>query len=102
METRLITSTEVLIYRIAQELLNNIVKHANATEALVQLMRHDNNLNLTIEDNGIGFNIEQIDTTKGAGLSNVRSRVDYLKGHFDIQSNPGKGTSVHIECTVSE
>jgi len=102
MQTRLITSTEVLIYRIAQELLNNIVKHANATEALVQLMRHDNNLNLTIEDNGIGFNIEQIDTAKGAGLSNVRSRVDYLKGHFDIQSNPGKGTSIHIECTVSE
>ena len=100
LETRLTTSTEVLIYRIAQELLNNIVKHARATEALVQLMRHGNNLSLTIEDNGVGFNVDQIDTKKSAGLSNVRSRVDYLKGHFDVQSIIGKGTSIHIECIV--
>ena len=100
METRLETATEVLIYRIAQELLNNIVKHAHATEALLQLMRHDNNLNLTIEDNGTGFNIDEVDPKKTAGLSNVRSRVDYLKGHFDIRSSIGNGTSIHIECVV--
>lgn len=100
LEKRLDAATEIVVYRIAQELLNNVVKHAEATEALVQIMRHENNLNITIEDNGKGFDTSKMDDERGAGLRNVQSRVDYLKGQMDIQSSPGKGTSVHIDCVL--
>ena len=102
LENRLEASTEIVVYRIVQELLNNVVKHANATEALVQVMRHENNLNVTIEDNGRGFVVNETDEKKGAGLANVRSRVDYLKGQLDIQSSPGKGTSIHIDFVIQD
>ena len=87
------------MYRIVQELLNNIVKHAAATEVLVQIMRHDINLNITVEDNGKGFDVSS-SQNKGNGLGNVRSRVDYLKGQLDIQSVEGKGTSIHIDFVI--
>jgi signal transduction histidine kinase len=61
-------------------------------------MRQENNLTITVEDNGKGFNTEAV--LQGAGLKNIRSRVDYLKGQLDIQSAPGKGTSVHIDCII--
>ncbi|MDH4090052.1 MAG: tetratricopeptide repeat protein [Cyclobacteriaceae bacterium] len=99
LERRMEAATEIVIYRIVQELLNNVVKHAEATTVLVQIMRHDNNLNITIEDNGKGFDIGS-SNKKGDGLNNVRSRVDYLKGQLDIQSVPGKGTSIHIDFTI--
>ena len=102
LEKRMNTATEIVVYRIIQELLNNVVKHAHATEVFVQIMRHDKNLNITIEDNGIGFNVDAVDYKKSAGLGNVRSRVDYLTGQFDIKSTPGSGTSIHIECAVQD
>ncbi len=100
LENRLDPSTEIIIYRIVQELLNNIIKHANASKVLVQVMKNDKELNITIEDNGIGFNKEEASIKNGAGLKNVQSRVDYLKGSLDIQSTPGKGTSIHIDCII--
>jgi signal transduction histidine kinase len=100
LDKRLDAATEIVVYRIVQELLNNVVKHSRATEVLVQIMRHENNLNITIEDNGKGFSVDEASYIKGAGLSNVRTRVDYLKGQLDIQSAPGKGTSVHIDCIL--
>lgn len=98
LDNRLETTMEVVVYRIIQELLNNVVKHAEATTVLVQVMRYENSFNITIEDNGIGFD-QGIDK-KSNGLNNVRSRVDYLKGQLDIQSAPGKGTSVHIDIAL--
>jgi two-component system, NarL family, sensor kinase len=100
LENRLDAANEIVVYRIIQELLNNVVKHAEATIVLVQIMRHENNLNITIEDNGKGF--DQTSSHNGDGLNNVRSRVDYLKGQLDIQSVPGKGTSVHIDLTIPD
>ena len=102
LEKRLDGPTEIIVYRIIQELLNNVVKHAKATEVLVQVMRHGNNLNITIEDNGTGFPSDTVDSKNGAGLVNVQARVDYLKGTLDIQSIAGKGTSIHIDCTISD
>jgi len=98
LENRLETTTEVVVYRIVQELLNNVVKHAEATIVLVQVMCYENSLNITIEDNGKGF--DQATDKKSSGLNNVRSRVDYLKGQLDIQSAPGKGTSVYIDFSI--
>jgi signal transduction histidine kinase len=101
LEERMDSATEIVIYRIVQELLNNVMKHAGASEVLVQLMRHDNNLTITIEDNGVGFDSSS-PKHKGNGLGNVRSRVDYLKGQLDIQSTPGKGTSIHIDFIINQ
>ena len=94
------SSVEIVVYRIVQELLNNAVKHSGAAIILVQVMRHDNNLTITVEDNGKGFNKEEVQLMKGTGLKNIQSRVDYLKGQLDIKSTPGKGTSVHIDCII--
>lgn len=97
---RLPESMEIMIYRIAQELVNNIVKHANATEAIVQLMQNDNVLYLTVEDNGIGFDPLKI-KKDSAGMSNIRSRVEFLSGTFEIDSTPDKGTSININIPLS-
>lgn len=100
LETRMDSSFEIVIYRIVQELLNNAVKHSGATTILSQVIRQEQNLSITVEDNGKGFDTATTVANEGTGLKNVRSRVDYLKGHMDLDSTPGKGTSVHIECPV--
>ena len=100
MDARLDKSVEIIIYRIIQELLNNSMKHAAATETFVQVIREENRLNVVVEDNGKGFDISMAESKNGAGLANVRSRVDYLKGQLDIHSEPGKGTLVNIEFNV--
>ena len=100
MEARLDNSVEIIIYRIIQELLNNTMKHAAATEAFVQVIREKDRLNVVVEDNGKGFDAGLLENNKGAGLANVRSRVDYLKGQLDIHAEPGKGTLVNIEFNI--
>jgi signal transduction histidine kinase len=97
---RLDKSTEIIIYRIIQELLNNTMKHAAATDAFVQLIKEDNRLNIVVEDNGKGFDANLPENNKGAGWVNIRSRVEYLKGQLDIHSEPGKGTLVNIEFNI--
>lgn len=90
----------ITIYRVIQELVTNIIKHARATEAMVQVSRENNKLLITVEDNGQGFDISILDSARGIGWSNIKSRIDYLQGEIDIQSGPGKGTSVNIEINV--
>jgi len=100
MEARPEKSLEIVVYRIIQELLNNILKHASASEAFVQLVRETNRLNVVVEDNGKGFDTAILEKNKGAGWMNIRSRVDYLKGQLDIHSEEGKGTLVNIEFNI--
>ncbi len=97
---RLPADTEIVIYRIVQELMNNIMKHAKATQVLVQISMLPPLCTVTVEDNGLGFDQSKPSADTGAGLSNVRSRVDYLKGKIDIQTSAGMGTSVFIEIPV--
>ena len=99
LETRMDAATEVVVYRIVQELLNNAVKHSDASNILAQVMRNENNLTITVEDDGKGFDVTAV--RQGAGLKNIRSRVDYLKGQMDVQSTLAKGTSIHIDCTIT-
>ena len=98
MEVELDKSVSVALYRIEQELLNNIIKHADATEIQVQLVKDEIQISLTVEDNGKGFDVQQV--KQGAGLSSIKTRVDALGGRLDIQSGAGNGTSVLIEITV--
>lgn len=90
-------SLSVTVYRITQELLNNIIKHAGATQAVVQIGATEEQLTITVEDNGKGLAAETIKAAPGIGWKNIHSRVDYHKGSISIQSQPDKGTSVFIE-----
>ena len=100
MEQRLENSIEISVYRIVQELLNNTMKHAAATEVYVQVIRESSRLNVVVEDNGKGFDPKTVEKNNGAGLANVRSRVNYLKGQLAIHAEPGKGTLVNIEFNL--
>lgn len=95
MEERLDPRFELTLYRIIQELMNNIVKHAKASQVNVQVYRMDDVLQVTVEDDGIGFDPRTAD--RGLGLESIRSRVEMLEGRSDIKSDPGMGTSVHME-----
>lgn len=91
------------IYRIIQELLNNIVKHAKATEAIVQVTFSQPHFSITVEDNGRGFDTGLLNNgheRPGMGWNNIQNRVSALKGTMDIQSSAQGGTSVLIEFTV--
>ena len=102
LENRVEGPIEIIVYRIVQELLNNTLKHAAATDVFVQLVREENRLSIVVEDNGKGFDTVLATESKGAGWMNIRSRVDYLKGQLDIHSEPGKGSLVNIEIPLGQ
>jgi signal transduction histidine kinase len=87
------------VYRIVQELVHNIVKHAQATHVLIALVHQDDLLQLTVEDNGNGFDPEK--TTKGLGLKSIRSRVHDIGGSISFSSQKDEGTSVEIEVATT-
>jgi two-component system, NarL family, sensor kinase len=90
-------TTAITLYRIVQELINNTMKHAKATTAIVQLTKSGGQLSVTVEDDGKGFDINLLKTNKGIGWTNIQNRVEFLKGKLDIRSKDGEGTSVQIE-----
>lgn len=93
-------TTAITIYRIVQELINNTMKHAAAKHAIVQVAKSDHQLTVTVEDDGKGFDTAIIKGTGGIGWANIQHRVEFLKGKLDVNSEPGKGTSVLIELNV--
>lgn len=96
-QSRMPQDTEIVVYRIVQELLGNVIKHAGASEVLIQLMRKEDRFTLTVEDNGKGFDKASMDKA-GAGLANVKARAAYLDGTVDIHSTPGQGSSITVEA----
>ncbi len=93
--------TKLNLYRIIQELLNNVIKHAEASEVDVQLSKAEDELIVKVEDDGKGFNMNWV--KKGLGLDSMQSRVNVLKGDLNIDTAPGRGTSViiHIPTKTS-
>jgi len=99
-EGRIDPKLEKTIYRICQESLNNIVKHAKASKATFQLFKTDEQITLVIEDNGIGFDTDIISdeqSGRGIGLMSIRERIAIYSGTFTIDSKQGKGTELLIE-----
>ncbi|HMP28866.1 MAG TPA: sensor histidine kinase, partial [Saprospiraceae bacterium] len=88
------------IYRVIQELLNNSIKYANASEILIQLNGESDAISLQYEDDGNGFDAQNI-PKKGMGLENINSRVNYLKGSISIESTPHEGISVMARIPLS-
>ncbi len=95
MDSRLSETQEVFLYRITQELINNAMKHAQATCIEISLYGLDNEIQLMVEDNGSGFDVSE--EGSGLGLSSVRSRVDYLQGELIIESSADSGTCITIQ-----
>lgn len=93
---RLDETSEIMIYRMIQELCNNIVKHADATKVLIQVNHVDHEVFLVVEDNGKGFDPANPSVGNGIGMKSIESRVKFLNGTLDISSNAGSGTCVTI------
>ena len=97
---RLAPEVEAVLFRVIQELVQNIVKHAAATEVTLHLGRNANELTVLVEDNGIGFESGNLDSAAGIGLKNIASRVAYLGGSVYVDGRPGHGTSVSLEIPM--
>lgn len=94
------TRTSLIAFRMVQEALNNIIKHAAASTIDINLHYTDHALSILINDNGRGFNIDESHT--GSGLQNIKKRVAMLKGNVNISSAPGAGTNIKIEIPLHE
>lgn len=102
---RMPAAVEVAVFRIIQECLNNIHKHARAKHATVKVEMLDDRINVTVRDDGKGFDIESVQKDagmEGYGLVNMRERAGLLNGKIDIQSAPGRGTTVSLSIPVNE
>ena len=100
MDERLSSETEAAVYRIIQEALTNVAKHANGTRCRVYLQRLTNTLLVTIEDDGVGFDCtatRQADGSRGLGLVGIRERVAQLHGTLRLESGAGRGTRLTVE-----
>jgi signal transduction histidine kinase len=93
---RLDGNTETVLYRVIQECVNNVIKHSGANNLDISLIKDNDGISATVEDNGQGFNTMDRQKIEGIGLKNIRSRVEFLKGTVDFDSSLGKGTLVAI------
>ncbi|MCE7996045.1 MAG: sensor histidine kinase [Roseivirga sp.] len=100
MDGRLSGEQELQIYRIVQELISNILKHSRGTEAVIQLNRNSNEINLIVQDNGTGFDVESAMQKKGIGLKNLQARVARLDAKLHFDSGKGAGTTVSIDIPI--
>lgn len=91
-------NVKIMLYRVVQEALNNIMKHARAKTVSVTLKKDAHNIHLTIADDGVGFKPPRQQSIRKVGLLAMRDSVAYLGGSFDIQSEPGKGTVIDVVC----
>ncbi len=85
---------QLSLYRVIQEIVQNIVKHAQATLAVIQISHQHNKMNIIVEDNGKGFHPEE--TEYGLGIRNMQLRIHMLEGTLSVESAPGMGTTVNI------
>ncbi|MBI3232442.1 MAG: sensor histidine kinase [Bacteroidetes bacterium] len=98
---RLDENIESVLYRVIQESVNNIIKHAKANQLDIQLIKDADEISVTIEDNGVGFDVKDASKFEGIGLKNMLGRVQFLKGTLDIDSTIGKGTFMHVSIPLN-
>ncbi len=93
---------ETVLYRVIQESVNNVIKHAKAAELDISIIRSPDGIDVMIEDNGKGFNPKQLGSSAGIGLQNIKSRIQYLQGTVEWNSGEGRGTLVAIYIPLNE
>ncbi|MDP4184149.1 MAG: ATP-binding protein [Bacteroidota bacterium] len=96
--------SEVILYRVVCELINNTIKHAKATKININMKLEDDQITIIFADNGIGFNPDIVlkEPRRGMGYSNIISRINSLKGEFNIESAPRNGTKVFIKVNARQ
>ncbi|GAB5400503.1 MAG: sensor histidine kinase [Aureisphaera sp.] len=97
---KLEASLEIAIFRIIQELVTNIIKHAEATEAHISITQHEDMLNIIVEDNGRGFNPRKMKKAEGMGLHGIEKRVEHLEGSLEVDAAIGRGTNILIDIPL--
>ncbi len=98
---RLDENTEIVLYRVLQECVNNVIKHSQASQLDIALMKDTDGISVSIEDNGKGFNPKELGEDAGIGLKNMQARINYLNGTIDFDSAPGRGTLIAIHIPAS-
>lgn len=96
---------EISLYRVIQECVTNIIKHSEADEVLVNLNKSPNNISIIISDNGKGFNMNKVNSSKdkhGFGLKGMKERLKFFNGKLEIESIPGKGTHIKMLVPISD
>ena len=93
-------SLEISIFRIIQEFINNSIKHGEATVVIIELESKPNKVILNLKDNGSGFNINDLDLYKGAGLKNIQSRINSFRGNIKMNSIINEGTEFDIAFPI--
>lgn len=106
-EQELSSIMSVTLYRIIQEACNNVIKHAKATQISIRIAFNENDLELDIEDNGVGFELTAVEnqtrenSLQGFGLSTMKERARLLSGSLSINTQPGAGTGIHVIVPVN-
>lgn len=100
LEDRLDRNVETVLYRVIQECVNNVVKHSGAGKLDISIIKDEEGLTATVEDNGRGFDATKTQESEGIGLKNIRTRIDYLKGTVEFDSSPGRGTLVAVHVPL--
>lgn len=100
LDERLHNNIETILYRVVQECVNNVIKHSNADNLDISIIREENQISATIEDNGQGFNSDDPNIHNGIGLKNIQTRIAFLKGTVDFHSTLGRGTLVALHIPV--
>ena len=95
LNNRLSEKIEITLYRITQELINNIIKHSKAKSVSIQLINSKENIVLLVEDDGVGLNDKK--GGKGIGFSNIKSRLEMINGEANFDKSPEKGTLVTVK-----
>lgn len=98
-EVYIVPSIKETVYRVVQEQLSNIYKHARADQIAINIQNDNKLLELEVADNGIGFDLKQ--KSKGIGISNIFNRVESVNGTVNINSAPGKGCLLHVAIPLS-
>ncbi|HXD19605.1 MAG TPA: sensor histidine kinase [Vicinamibacterales bacterium] len=102
---KLAPTIETTIYRVVQEALNNVTRHAQAARATIQIRRMTNALHCLIQDNGVGFDVDAVLARRGdtgMGLIGMRERLGILGGWVDVRSAPGRGTDVEVVIPLED
>ena len=100
LDQRLDGSLEIAVFRIIQELVTNIIKHADASEASVSLTQHEDSINVVVEDNGCGFKAGNLSKGEGMGLGSIEKRIEHMEGQMEVDTTPGKGSSIIIDIPL--
>lgn len=95
---RLFSELEIVIYRIVQEFINNLIKHSTANELNIHLIEHDKTVKISLSENGQGFDLSKLQSVgENRGISNIKTKVHAFNGQYNLKSELGKGTELMVE-----